>query len=92
MPTWDPNSIVDFLKSSGQDSSRTNLMKLAKDNGINNYTGTVAQNTQLLKTLRGQSPTTTNGSLQGTLPPENPTPPPEPNYPTIPQPKQTPTI
>lgn len=91
MPTWDPNSIVDFLKSSGQDSSRTNLMKLAKDNGINNYTGTAAQNTQLLKTLRGQSPTTTNGSLQGTLPPENPTPPPEPNYPTIPQPKQTPT-
>lgn len=47
------NSIVDYLKSIGVDSSYANRKKLAKENGINNYTGTAEQNLQLLKKLRG---------------------------------------
>ncbi|WP_185830555.1 LysM peptidoglycan-binding domain-containing protein [Siminovitchia terrae] len=46
-------SIVDYLKSIGQDSSFTNRKKLASKHGIKNYTGTETQNTQLLKKLRG---------------------------------------
>lgn len=46
-------SIVDYLKSVNQDSSHTNLSKLAADNGITNYSGTADQNTTLLKKLRG---------------------------------------
>ena len=47
------NSIVDYLKSIGVDSSYTNRKKLAKENGINNYTGTAEQNLKLLEKLRG---------------------------------------
>lgn len=47
------NSIVDYLKSVGIDSSYSNRKKLAKENGINNYSGTAEQNLQLLKKLRG---------------------------------------
>ncbi|GIN95192.1 hypothetical protein J6TS1_10620 [Siminovitchia terrae] len=46
-------SIVDYLKSIGQDSSPTNRKNLAEKHGIKNYTGTLSQNTQLLKKLRG---------------------------------------
>ncbi len=46
-------SIVDYLKSINQDSSFANRKKLAAKHGIKNYTGTAAQNTQLLKKLRG---------------------------------------
>lgn len=45
-------SIVDYLKSIGVDSSSANRKKLAAKHGIKNYTGTAAQNTQLLKELR----------------------------------------
>lgn len=48
-------SIVDYLKSQGQDSSYTARAKLAKEYGISNYTGTAQQNTQLLKTLKSGS-------------------------------------
>jgi hypothetical protein len=44
-------SIVDYLNSVGQNSSYTNRAALAKANGISNYTGTAAQNTQLLSIL-----------------------------------------
>jgi LysM repeat protein len=55
-PTTTPyagSSIVDYLKSQGQDTSFTARQKLATEKGIVNYTGTSEQNTQLLKTLRG---------------------------------------
>ena len=53
--TYTGTSIVDYLKSIGQDSSFANRKKLAAANGISNYTGTASQNTQLLNKLRGGS-------------------------------------
>lgn len=53
--TYTGTSIVDYLKSIGQDSSFANRKKLAEANGISNYTGTASQNTQLLNKLRGGS-------------------------------------
>lgn len=53
--TYTGSSIVDYLKSIGQDSSFANRKKLAAANGISNYTGTASQNTQLLNKLRGGS-------------------------------------
>lgn len=49
------NSIVDYLKSIGENSSLSNRKKLAKKYGISNYSGTSAQNTKLLKAMRGGS-------------------------------------
>lgn len=49
------NSIVDYLKSVGVDSSFKNRKKLAKENGINNYSGTAEQNLKLLEILRGKN-------------------------------------
>ncbi len=46
-------SIVDYLKSIGEDSSLANRKKLAAKYGIKNYSGTAAQNTALLKKMRG---------------------------------------
>ena len=50
----DPNSIVDYLKSRGMDSSLAARQKMAKDRG---YTGdvnnTYAMNVWLLNDLRG---------------------------------------
>ena len=46
------NSIVDYLKSIGADSSMANRTKLAKKYGIANYTGTADQNIQLLNRMR----------------------------------------
>lgn len=45
-------SLVDALKSIGVDSSITNRKKIAKANGISNYTGTSSQNTKLLNLLK----------------------------------------
>ena len=50
-------SIIDYLKSIGQDSSMSARRKLAAQNGINNYTATASQNTALLNKLRGGSAT-----------------------------------
>lgn len=55
-------SIVDYLNSIGVDSSFSNRSKLAKANGISNYSGTANQNTQLLSKLRGSKVTTTTTS------------------------------
>lgn len=52
-PAYTGSSIVDYLKSSGQDSSFYSRQKLAAEKGITNYTGTAAQNLQLLGILRG---------------------------------------
>lgn len=51
--TYTGNSVVDYMKSIGQDSSFANRKKLAAQYGISNYTGTAAQNTQLLNLMRG---------------------------------------
>ena len=60
------NSIVDYLKSTGADSSYAARQKLAEQNGITGYKGTASQNTQLLNALRnvstGSSGTTGTGS------------------------------
>lgn len=45
-------SIVDALKAVGVDSSKANRTKIAKANGISNYTGTASQNTKLLNLLK----------------------------------------
>lgn len=45
-------SVVDWLKANKIDSSFTNRAKLAAQHGIKNYSGTAAQNTQLLNKLR----------------------------------------
>lgn len=47
------SSIVDYLKSVGQDSSFSARTNLAKQQGISNYTGTADQNLKLLGILRG---------------------------------------
>lgn len=47
-PAFSSTSIVDGLKSIGVDSGKTNRTEIAEANGINNYTGTSAQNQQLL--------------------------------------------
>lgn len=46
-------SIVDYLNSRGQNSSYNNRKKLAEQYGINNYSGTASQNTNLLKAMQG---------------------------------------
>ncbi|HET6872159.1 MAG TPA: hypothetical protein VFH42_04140, partial [Sporolactobacillaceae bacterium] len=46
------NSIVDYLKSTGKDSSYGNRSKLAAQYGIKGYTGSASQNTSLLNKLR----------------------------------------
>ncbi len=53
-------SIVTYLTSIGVDSSYDNRARLARENGIRNYTGTAAQNTQLLQLLRSGGPTKPN--------------------------------
>ena len=48
-------SVVDYLKSVNQPSDYASRAKMAQQLGIQNYTGTAEQNTQMLNTLRGQS-------------------------------------
>ncbi|AGB62631.1 putative N-acetylmuramoyl-L-alanine amidase [Bacillus phage phiAGATE] len=48
------NSIVDYLVSIKADSSFANRKKLADKYGISNYRGTAAQNSTLLKKIRGK--------------------------------------
>lgn len=49
---FDSTSIVDGLKSIGVDSSFSNREKIAKANGVNNYSGTASQNEKLLSLLK----------------------------------------
>ena len=50
-----PNSIVDYLNSTGQASDFNTRSQTAQREGITNYTGTASQNTQLLNILRGRA-------------------------------------
>jgi LysM repeat protein len=52
-------SIVDYLNSVGQASDYNSRAKLAAKSGISNYTGTAAQNTQLLGMLNKPAPAPT---------------------------------
>ena len=50
-------SIVDYLNSIKVDSSPTNRKKIAAVHGISNYTGTAAQNTKLLESVKNNGVT-----------------------------------
>lgn len=60
------NSIVDYLNSIGKDSSFSARKQYAAQYGISNYTGTAAQNLELLEKMRGgaapSKPSTSGGS------------------------------
>lgn len=62
------NSIVDYLKSVGQDSSYSARAVLAAKHGISNYTGSIEQNTKLLNLLN--KPASTPVSSQSTIIPK----------------------
>lgn len=53
----DPNSIVDYMISTGQDHSFSNRKVVAEKNEIVKYRGTAKQNTKLLNLLRGNGET-----------------------------------
>ncbi|MFD1452265.1 N-acetylmuramoyl-L-alanine amidase [Oceanobacillus sojae] len=57
------HSVVDYLKSIGEDSSFTNRARLARSYGISNYTGTAAQNTRLLKAVKSGNPSNNSSKL-----------------------------
>lgn len=54
-------SLVDFLKSTGKDSSFSSRKKLAEESGISNYLGTADQNIKLLSLLSAPKTQTTQG-------------------------------
>ena len=56
-------SIVDYLKSVGQDSSYAARKKLADQYGIKNYSGTSAQNISLLNSLKSSG--SSSSSISG---------------------------
>ena len=75
------NSIVDYLKSVGQDSSYNNRANIYKTSGINmgDYRGTAEQNTAVLNKLRGgggsvPSPTPASSKPAAVVPSPQPAP------------------
>jgi len=56
MSQYTGSSVVDYLKSISKDSSFETRAALAKQYGIQNYTGDTAQNTLLLEKLKTQEP------------------------------------
>lgn len=67
------NSIVDYLTSVGQNSSYANRATLAARYGIQGYTGSAAQNTQLLNILKsGASATPASLPAAPATPPASP--------------------
>lgn len=65
-------SIVDYLNSLGQASDKPSRAKLAKSKGIQGYTGTAQQNTQLLGLLR-QGQATPSAPSTAPAPQQQPT-------------------
>lgn len=51
--TYTGNSIVDYLKSIGMDSSPANRRRLAKEYGVENYDLSAEKNLELLRKMRG---------------------------------------
>jgi len=64
--TYTGASVVDYLKSIGRDSSYSSRAALAAQYGISNYSGTAAQNTQLLNLLKTSPKTDTTTQTQTT--------------------------
>ena len=60
-------SIVDYLSSSGRDSSYAARRKLAEEYGISGYSGTASQNTKLLGMLQNGSATNNAAKIQERL-------------------------
>lgn len=63
---YNGNSIVDYLKSVGRNSTYAERAKLAAQYGIQNYSGTATQNTQLLNLLRNETAGGTTIPTSGT--------------------------
>lgn len=61
-PTYQGVSIIDMLNNAGLPSDKTSRKAMAEARGIKNYTGTAAQNRQLIETLGGNW---TGGGGQG---------------------------
>lgn len=59
-------SIVDYLKRTGKNSSYSSRKDLAKEYGIEGYSGTAQQNTQLLQYLQEGRPTNGGAGNTGT--------------------------
>lgn len=57
--SYSGGSIVDYLRGSGQASDFNSRSALAAKSGITGYTGSAAQNTQLLNAIRSRSSTPT---------------------------------
>lgn len=57
-------SIVDYMKSLNMDSSKTNRAKLAKEYGIENYSGTAEQNMKLLSLMKAGNKRSTSTQNQ----------------------------
>lgn len=57
-------SIVDYLNSSGRDSSYVARRKLAEEYGMSGYSGSASQNTKLLRMLQGGTPNSTAAKAQ----------------------------
>lgn len=51
---WNPNSVVDHLKMAGAAADMATRKQYAMEAGIQNYSGTAAQNVQLLSALKAQ--------------------------------------
>jgi hypothetical protein len=51
---WNPNSVVDYVKDHGGYSDFASRAIYAQNNGIANYTGTEAQNIQMLNKMKSQ--------------------------------------
>lgn len=91
--TYQGGSIVDFLRSTGKDSSFSARAKLAAEQGITNYTGSAQQNTTLLEKLRTNTPAPqpqAQPTQPKTTPKTNPAPAPTPTPQTKPASTQTP--
>ena len=82
MSTYTGPSIVDYLSSIGKPSDITSRKLLAQSLGIQNYRGTAQENTQMLDTLRKQTPPV---APSATTPPAQPAPATTPTAPATPQ-------
>jgi len=64
MASYSGNSIIDYLNSVGKASDFNSRAKLASQNGISNYTGTAAQNLQLLGILNKSGSSTSTSKTE----------------------------
>lgn len=65
--TYNGSSVVDYLKSIGQDSGFSARAQMAKNLGIQSYAGSASQNELLLSKLRNQMPSVGNSPVSGAI-------------------------